>query len=276
MKTIIKKAFLSTALIITSLSGTSYAGDILDTVNNSKLLTVATNSDYRPNSFLGDKNQLEGFDIDVSKEVAKRLGVDVKFVTPGWEIMTAGRWVGRWHMAVGSMTPTKKRAQVLDFPAVYYFTPAGVAVHKDATSNKISDLTGKTFGVVSTSTYHRYLEKNLQIDAVGTPPFEYQITPGKVRLYGDINEFDDLSLGEGVRLDAVVQSIPVIKQAIAKGLPVRLLGAPIFYEPLAIAIDKGDKELGEKIASVVADMKSDGTLASLSLKWHGADYVTLK
>jgi polar amino acid transport system substrate-binding protein len=276
MKTIIKKVLLSTTLIVASISTNNYAGDILDTVNDKKMLIVATNSDYRPNSFLGDSNELEGFDIDVSREVAKRLGVDVKFVTPGWEIMTAGRWSARWHMAVGSMTPTIKRAEILDFPAVYYFTPAGVAVHKNATSKDISDLNGKTIGVVSTSTYHRYLEKNLEIDAVGTPPFEYQITPGDIRLYGDVNEFDDLSLGEGVRLDAVVQSIPVIKQAVAKGLPVKLLGAPLFYEPLAIAIDKGDAAFGEKITHIINTMKSDGTLVGLSMKWHGADYISVK
>jgi polar amino acid transport system substrate-binding protein len=276
MKTRIKNILLSTVLAASCVASNGYAGTVLDTLTANNMLIVATNSDYRPNSFLGDKNELEGFDIDVSREIAKRLKVGVKFVTPGWEIMTAGRWVGRWHMAVGSMTPTKKRAQVLDFPAVYYFTPAGVAVHKDAKLNQLSDLNGKTIGVVSTSTYHRYLEKNLQIDALGTPTFEYQISAGEIRLYGDINEFDDLSLGEGVRLDAVVQSIPVIKQAIAKGLPVKQIGSPIFYEPLAIAIDKGDMELGSKIASVVEEMKSDGTLSRLSLKWHGADYVSVK
>lgn len=265
----------ATLLAITS-SSMSFAGEILDTVNENKMLIVGTNSDYRPNAFLGDDNQLQGFDIDVSREVAKRLGVNVKFVTPGWEIMTAGRWVGRWHMVVGSMTPTKSRAEVLDFPAVYYFTPASFAVHKDAKSNKISDLNGKVIGVVSTSTYHRYLEKNLSIDALGTPKFEYQVTPGDIRLYGDVNEFDDLSLGEGVRLDAIIQSVPVINQAISKGLPVRALGKPVFYEPLAIAIDKGDAEFGSEISNIVDQMKADGTLAKLSLKWHGTDYVTVQ
>jgi len=276
MKKIIKKVLLSAALVAVSASSTSYAGKVIDTVIDNKLLVVATNSDYRPNSFLGDKNELEGFDIDVSREVAKRLGVAVKFVTPGWEIMTAGRWMGRWHMAVGSMTPTVKRAEVLDFPAVYYFTPAGFAVHKDAKTKSISDLNGKVIGVVSTSTYHRYLQKNLNIDALGTPPFEYQVTPGDIRLYGDVNEFDDLALGEGVRLDAIMQSLPVIKQAIAKGIPVKTLGAPVFYEPLAIAIDKGDAQFGNKIAGIIETMKADGSLTAFSLKWHGADYVSVK
>ncbi len=276
MRSIIKKTLICAGLMAAAISTSSQAGKTLDAVLADKMLVVGTNSDYRPNAFLGDRNELEGFDIDVSREVAKRLGVDVKFVTPGWEVMTAGRWQGRWHMVVGSMTPTTKRAEVLDFPATYYFIPAGVAVHKNSSAKSIADLNGKVFGVVSTSTYHRYLEHNLKIDAVGTPPFEYQIKPQEIRLYGDINEFDDLSLGEGVRLDAVIQSVSVINQAVSKGLPVKMLGDPVFYEPLAIAIDKGDAEFGKKVHAIIEDMKSDGTLVGLSRKWHGVDYVTVK
>lgn len=145
------------------------AGKALDAIMKNKTLIVGSNSDYRPNAFLGDNNQLQGFDIDVSKEVAKRLGVDVQFVTPGWEIMTAGRWYGRWHMVIGSMTPTKSRAQVLDFPAVYYYTPAAFAVHKNSKATSHKDLNGKVIGVVGSSTYHKYLEHNLEINAVARP-----------------------------------------------------------------------------------------------------------
>ncbi len=272
------KAILGAALFVSaSVVGMSaQAGEALDGIMKSKTLLVGSNSDYRPNAFMGDDNQLQGFDIDVSKEIAKRLGVEVQFVTPGWEIMTAGRWSGRWHMVVGSMTPTKARAQVLDFPAVYYYTPAAFAVHKNSKATSLKDLDGKVIGVVGSSTYHKYLEHKLEIDAVGAPAFEYAVTPGEIKLYSDINEFDELSLGDGVRLDALAQSVPVIQQAMKKGLPIKQLGDPIFYEPLAIAIDKGDKELSDKLASIVEDMKSDGTLTKLSVKWHGADLVSVK
>lgn len=252
------------------------AGEALDTIMKDKMLVVGSNSDYRPNAFMGDNNQLQGFDIDVSKEIAKRMGVDVKFVTPGWEVMTAGRWSGRWHMVVGSMTPTKARAEVLDFPAVYYYTPAAFAVHKNSKAEKVEDLNGKTIGVVGSSTYHKYLQHNLEINAVGAPSFDYKVKPGEIKLYGDINEFDELALGDGVRLDGLAQSVTVIQEAIKKGLPIKQLGDPIFYEPLAIAIDKGDKELADKLASIVEEMKKDGTLAKLSTKWHGTDLVTTK
>ena len=107
------------------------AGQTLDRVMSTKVLNVATNANWPPQGFLNDANELDGFDIDMAKEIAKRLGVEVKFDTPEWQVMTGGRWQGRWDVAVGSITPTKPRSQVLDFPAVYYFSPYVFVVHKD-------------------------------------------------------------------------------------------------------------------------------------------------
>ncbi|RJF99331.1 transporter substrate-binding domain-containing protein [Noviherbaspirillum saxi] len=264
---------LATAMFGLSAS-CAVAGETLNTVLKTKELKVATNSDYAPQAFMNKNNQLDGFDVDVAKEIATRLGAKASFVTPGWEIMTAGRWSGRWHMVVGSVTPTKKRAEVLDFPAVYYFTPAVFAVHKESKAQKVSDLNDKTIGVVSASTFQGYVDRKLVIDAVDTPKFEYQVTTKKVRGYGDANELVDLAMGDGVRLDAVLQSLPTIKAAIDKGMPLKMLDKPVFYEPLAIATDKGDKEFNDKVAEIVAAMKKDGTLKKLSEKWYGIDYTT--
>lgn len=256
--------------------GAATAGTTLDQVISSRTLTIATNSDYPPQAFLDANNQLDGFDIEVSKEIAKRIGVKAAFVTPGWEIMTAGNWAGRWQIAVGSITPTKKRAEVLDFPAVYYYTPAAFAVHKDAPYTKLADLNGKHFGVVSASVYEAYLKHDLTIDAVGTPAFKYQVTPGDITTYTEVSEVDDLALGDGVRLDSVLQAMPTINAAIKAGKPIKKIGEAVFFEPLAVATDKGDKEFNDKIAAIVKEMQTDGTLKTLSEKWYGTDYTTAK
>lgn len=252
------------------------AGSTLDHVTSSKTLTVATNSDYPPQAFLNANNQLDGFDIEVSKEIAKRMGAEAAFVTPGWEIMTAGDWAGRWQIAVGSITPTKKRAEVLDFPAVYYYTPAAFAVHKDAPYTKLADLNGKHFGVVSASVYEAYLKHDLTIDAIGTPAFEYRVTPGDITTYTEVSEIDDLALGDGARLNSVLQAMPTINEAIKAGKPIKMIGEAAFFEPLAVATDKGDKEFNDKIAAIVKEMQADGTMKALSEKWYDADYSTAK
>ena len=82
------------------------AGATLDRVMSSKTLTMSSDPAYPPQSFLNDQNEMDGFDIDVGKEIAKRLGVELKIITPAWEIITAGNWNGRWDISIGSMTPT--------------------------------------------------------------------------------------------------------------------------------------------------------------------------
>lgn len=248
------------------------AGETLDKVMQTKELVVSTDPAYPPQSSQKPDGTFQGFDIDVAHELAKRLGAEVKFVTPAWEMITAGRWGERWDVSVGSMTPTKKRAEVLDFPAVYYYTPASFAVHEDSDVQSVAELSGKTIGVCGACTYENYLRRNLVIDAEGVPEFSYQVDDPTIRTYDtDTNAFDDLKLGDGVRLDAVLSALPTIQEAIKNGYPLRVVGSPVFYEPLAVATDKGDPEFDAKIAEVVQSMHEDGTLSKLSKKWYGVD-----
>ena len=258
------------ALMLTT--GLAQAGKTIDRVMSAKVLKIATSADWAPQSFLNDDNKMDGFDVDVGKEVAKRLGVTAEFVTPSWDIITAGKWNGRWDISVGSMTPTKSRAKVLAFPGVYYYTPASIAVHKDSKSKQVSDLNGKKVGAGTSTTFELYLQHDLEIDAEGVPSFEYQVTATNKSYKDSSAAMDDLRLGDGVRLDGMVGSLPAILKAIEAKYPLRILGDPVFYEPLALAIDKGDSEFNDKLAKIVADMKSDGTLTTLSKKWYGVDY----
>ena len=261
----------------TLLAGSAWAGEVLDRVTSSGVLKVSTDPAYPPQSFQKPDGTFDGFDVEVAKELAKRLGAEVEWVTPAWEIITAGRWGGRWDISVGSMTPTAQRAQVLDFPAVYYYTPASFYVHQDSSVQSVEEIDGKTVGVCGGCTYESYLNKNLVIDAEGAPAFEYVVTPGEIRTYEtDTNVFDELRLGDGVRLDAGLTALPTVQEAIKSGYPLRVVGDPVFYEPLSVAIDKGDPEFGAKLAEVVEAMRADGTLSALSVKWYGVDITTAK
>ncbi|MEQ8354484.1 MAG: transporter substrate-binding domain-containing protein [Kiloniellaceae bacterium] len=275
------KAMLKLATAITLASALAVpaanAGETLDRVMTTKTLTMSSDAEYPPQSFLNDANEMDGFDVDVGKEIAKRLGAELKIVTPSWDIITGGSWGGRWDMSVGSMTPTKKRAEVLNFPAVYYYTPAAFAVHKDSKAASLADLNGKTIGTCGGCTYDAYLLKNLEIDAEGTPAFTYDVTAGDIKTYEtDTHAFDDLRLGDGVRLDAAFSALPTIQEAIKSGYPMKIVGKPAFYEPLSVATDKGDPEFDAKISEAVAAMKTDGTLKALSEKWYGVDLTSVQ
>ena len=268
---------LAAVAAVSVLTGPAFAGEVLDRIMSKKTMVLSSDAAYPPQSFMNDKNEMDGFDVDVAKEIAKRLGAELEIVTPAWEIITAGKWGGRWDVSVGSMTPTKQRAEVLDFPAVYYYTPASFAVHKDSKAASLADVNGKKIGVCGGCTYEAWLDGKLVIDAEGAPPFEYSVKAGEMRTYEtDTNAFDDLRIGDGKRLDAVLSAQPTIMEAIKSGYPFKIVGDPVFYEPLAVAIDKGDPEFGAKITEIVAAMRDDGTLKKLSEKWYGVDYSTAK
>lgn len=253
---------------------TAFAGETLDRVTSSGTLSVATNAGWPPQSFLDENNQLAGFDIDVATEIAKRLGVEVKFDTPEWGVMTGGHWGGRWDVAVGSITPTKPRSEVLDFAGIYYYSPYVFAVHADSPVVDAKDLNGKRIGVETSTTSEDYVMRRLAIDAPDFPPVEYWLEPGEVKNYADsMLPFDDLRLGDGVRVDAVIAPEQTVMGAIKSGYPIRAIeGGYAFREPLVVVADKGDQDWTAKVSETIAAMKADGTLAALTTKWYGKDY----
>ena len=258
-------AVLSIALI--SISTSAKAGDVLDYILLDNEILVATDASWPPVSYIDDDGVMQGFDVEVAREIAERLGVEVRFVTPDWDVVTAGNWNTRWDLSVGSMTPTASRAEVLNFPAIYYYTPAAFAVHTDSAVTTLAELNGKNICTTAASTWEMYLQGDL--DMLNAPAFTYDVTPGTITSLKDGTMCaDDTRLGAGVRNDGFIDSIPMIQGAIEAGYPIRFLGDPVFYEPLAIATDKqfDDPELDAEIARIITEMQKDYTLSLLSIE----------
>jgi len=274
MKTLFMRLAIGAAFIASAVC--AHAGETLDRVMEKKAMVVATNSGWPPQSYLDDNNEMVGFDIDVSREIAKRLGVEVTFETPDWATLTGGRWQGRYDLGVGSVTPTKARAQVIDFVGIYYYSPYVYVVHKDSEAKSVADLNGKIIGVETATTSEDFINRKLEIDAPGLPPIEYKLEPGEVRTFADsMLPFDDLRLGNGVRLDAVIAPEQTAMNAIKNGYPVKTLeGEYAFREPLVVIAEKVDAEWTAKVGGIVEEMKKDGTLGKLTTKWYGKDYST--
>lgn len=274
MKRFVKCTAIAAAVL--AMASLAHAGATLDRVMSKKTMVVATNSGWPPQSFLNDNNEMVGFDIDVSREIGKRLGVEVSFQTPDWATLTGGHWQGRYDVGVGSVTPTKSRAQVIDFAGIYYYSPYVYVVHKDSPLKSVGDLNGKVIGVETATTSEDFIRRNLQIDAPGMPPIQYKVEPGEVRTFADsMLPFDDLRLGPGVRLDAVIAPEQTALNAIKNGYPLRIIqGEYAFREPLVVIAEKGDSEWTAKVGEIIKSMKADGTLGTLTKKWYGADYST--
>ena len=94
----------------------------------------------------------------------------------------------------------------------------------------------------------------------------------------DLNALQDLALGDGTRLDAVLTAMPTGAGAVADGLPLKQLGDPVYFEYLGVAIDKAHSKdpisLAKKVSEIIQDLITDGTLLELSQKYYGLDLTT--
>ena len=271
-------------------SGSAAAADLLSEVQARGKLIVSTDPAYPPQSELvadaappadtkcsGDEkpaNQFTGFDIDTAAEIAKRLGVEVCFVTPDWTLITAGGWAGRWDLSIGSMTITPERMEKLYFSQPYYTTPAAFFVHQDNTTyTQPADLSGKKVGGCSGCTYEAYIDGTLSIPG---ETIDFVVTDAEFAGYDtDVPALEDLALGDGIRLDAVLTALPTGQGYIADGGPLKQLGEPVYFEYLAGAMDKAaaidTQSFQDAVNKAIQEMHADGTLKTLSEQYYGTD-----
>lgn len=247
------------------------ASDTLDRARERGHLVAAAMPDALPQSGRDEAGELTGFDIAVAKALATHLGMDVAFVEASWQSVLEGDWDGAWDYAVVSMTPTAEREKRLSFPAIYRFSPAVLVVHEADTAIKApKDASGKVIGVKEDTTFQQYLNRDLVIYK-GAKPFDYQIENPTVRVFPDKKDAIMALAEDTAGLDGVVTSLAHAQGAVGAGLPLRVVPGFLFFEPLAVTIDKGEPAFGEEIAAAIDDLRASGTLGELSIEWFGVD-----
>ena len=274
-------------------SGTA-ADDKLAEIKGRGTLVIATDPNYPPFSVL-DKaqprpadtkcatdqytaNQFSGFDAGTAIEIAKRLGVEPCFVTPEWAKITAGDWKDAWDISVGSMTITDARMKVLYFAQPYFATPIHAFVYKDNTTYQSpEDLSGKRIGTCDGCTFDLYLKGTLELPG---PPIEFRIKNAQSIPYeNEVPAIADLSLGDGVNLDAVITQRSTGTEEIKNGAPLRMISQPLYYAYAAPAFDKKSSQdavsLVKEVTKIVQDMQNDGTLLKLAKGNIEADLIPL-
>jgi polar amino acid transport system substrate-binding protein len=270
------QAAATTAAVATTAAtpapATPVPGGLLDKVLKAGKLVIATDANYAPQSFKNPDGTFVGFDIDVGKEIAKRLGVTAEFTAQSWDTITAGGWSGRWDISVGSMTITKPREQVLAFTHPYYYTPAQMAATTKSGITTLAGLAGKTVCVGSSTTYEDWLKGKLESESLGpvaTPPANVTVKA----LESDNDCPEAMQAGQNVG-EGFLSSITVVQSSIDNGAPIVKVGDPVYVEQLAASCDKSGPDPTDFVAAVskiIDDMHADGTLTALSMTWFKAD-----
>ena len=268
-----KKIFMAVLLLVTMIfagcggGGNEPAKTDGDAKKMDKI-TIGLDDEYAPMGFKNEQNEIVGFDVDLAKEAAKRLGTQVEFKAIDWNSKEAELKSGRIDIIWNGLDITPERQQNMLFSDPYMDNRQIVFVKKDNDQGIAAetDLAGKNVGTQAGSTAEAYIDGN---EALKTSFASF-------KTYGDyVSAFMDLENG---RIDALVCDEIVGRYAMSKqenqfdALDVAV--GPITQ--FGIAFRKEDTELRDKVQKVFDEMVKDGAAGKISEQWFGADLLKKK
>jgi len=224
-------------------------------------ISFAGSGGYPPFNFILESSEVDGFDVDVAKEIAKRMGKELKYVTTSWDGIIEGLRAGRYDGILGSMAITEARLEIVDFSTPYYYSGPQLIVRKESGITSVKDLSSKnTVALVTGTTFEDDAKKN------GL----------KAKLYEDDNQ-TLMELING-RVDGVLTDRIVGLNAMSKmkgGDKLTLAGSVLRTEKMGIAFKK-DSPLTAEVNKILEEMRADGTMKAISNKWFPGQDITVE
>ncbi len=245
---------LAAMLVVSLLAGCGTAAK--------KKIVVGLDDHFPPMGFRDDKNNIVGFDVDMAKEAAKRLGMEVEFKPIDWNSKEAELNGKRIDVLWNGLTITEKRRENILFTNAYMENKQIIVVPANSPLKTKADLAGKVVGVQDGSSSVEAVEK----EAAVAKSFK------ELKKYPDnVAALMDLKAG---RIDALVVDEIVGRYYIAKKAgEYKVLNENFGSEEYGVGLRKDDKELHAKLQKVLDEMKKDGTAAKISQQWFGANIV---
>lgn len=233
--------------------------DLLANARASGVIRVANTQASPPWSMLDDKNQPAGYDVEVAREVAKRIGVArVEFVADLFKNFVEGLKAGKYELVMNDLTPTPEREKQVDFSVAYGLEDFRIFVRTSNTEIKDRpDLKGKRVGVTAGTSNESWSRANLP----GSEIVTYD-NGGLV--------FNDIAIG---RIDALISShFGGMRYASVNKLPIKEVGPILTYQLSAAAMPKNQPALREAVSKAIREMRADGTIDRLSNRLLGVSY----
>ncbi|MFD2045531.1 amino acid ABC transporter substrate-binding protein [Ornithinibacillus salinisoli] len=255
MKKFLGLLFLTFTVFMTA-CGADDTGELYDEIMDKGVISVGTEGTYAPFTFHNEQDELTGYDVEVIREIADRMGVEVDFNETAWDSMFAGLNAARFDVIANQVGIDPDRLENYDFSVPYTVSSAVVVVPEDNTDiNSFEELEGKRSAQSLTSNFGAIAEENGAelVSVEGLSQSIELIRQGRV----DVTVNDRLAVLDYLnqQQDAGVK-IAVREEEVSES---------------AFAFRKGNAELVEAFNEQLEAMKEDGTLAEISEKWFGED-----
>lgn len=256
-------AVFSAMLVITLLTSCGKkvdpTGDQLDAIKQSGKIIIALEGDWAPWSFHDtETNEIKGFDADVGRAIAEKLGVEAEIIEAPWESLFAGLDSKRYDLVINGVEITEERSEKYEFSVPYGYIHTALIVRSDNNDIKsFEDLKGKSTVNSLGSTYMEMAEK-YGASAAGVSTLAEtltQVEQGRVdaTLNADVSFYDYMNQ----QPDAKLKIAALTDEASSVAIPIR----------------KGSDSATLKAAvdDALNQFLEDGTIAELSVKYFGSD-----
>lgn len=249
---------LAAGVLAASLCLPAAAADLLASAKARGTLKIAMEGTYPPFNFKDQKSgQLAGYDVDVARLVAAKLGLKPEFVTTEWSAILAGLAAGRYDVIISQVGINPKREQAFDFSIPYTYSSPQLIVRKGDTARyaSLAELKGKKVGVGQGSVFEQ--------QAKAVPGIEVKSYPAAPE------NLQDLAFG---RVDAALNDSLMVAYLLKNSkLPIQAGARVGAVERTGAAFQKGNPQFKAAIDKALREAGADGSLKAISVKWFGSD-----
>lgn len=225
---------------------------------SNETIIVGLDENFPPMGFRDENNEMTGFDIELAKAAAEKMGVEIEFQPIDWSSKELELNADKVDLLWNGLTITEERKENMEFTNPYLENKQVIMVKNDSPVATKADLAGKNIGIQKESS---------AVDAVNSDPIAAELNLNEYE--NNVLAFTDLEIG---RVDAVVVDEIVAKYYIANNeTNFKLLEDNFGDEVYGIAAKKGNTELIDKLQAALDEISADGTATEISNKWFGDD-----
>ena len=239
--------------------------DAVSALKSRGVFVLGLDDSFPPLGFRSEDNEVVGYDIDLAKEVAKRLGVDFRAQPIDWDAKEMELETGKIDCIWNGFTITEERKNALSFTEAYLNNDQVLVVRTDSGINSLADMKGKIVGIQSGSSAQEAVDDNAA----------FASAISKLIMFKDnITALNDLDIGgvDGVVMDSVVANYSIAQTK----KPFKVIDESLANEGYGVGFRKAEPELRDAVWNILKEMQKDGTVTAISQKWFGRDISVIK